>query len=82
MSNSDYQILPDKWTEFYHESGETGMGYLIVTVILKNGSKYERVVINGGYVTQVYGFDEVPFDVDEIKEMHATHDKWNFNKDR
>jgi len=76
----NHQSLPDKWVETLVNAPETGMGYWVVTVKLTDGRIFERVVINGGYVTQIYGLSDIPFNVKEITEIKVTHDKWNFNE--
>lgn len=79
MSNSGAKRVPDEWIDFLVAQPETGMGYWIVWVRLADGRSFDRVVVNGGLVTQVYGFDAVPFEPKEIVEMRVTHDKWRFN---
>ncbi|HQG80936.1 MAG TPA: hypothetical protein PLC37_07945 [Smithellaceae bacterium] len=73
--------LTDKWIDCLVAQPETGMGYHVVSVILCNGKRYDQVVVNSGYITQVKGYDNVPFHVDEIKEIIVTHDKWKFGTD-
>lgn len=73
--------LSREWTGKLIKEPETGMGYHIVTVILKDGRRYDQVVINSGYVTRVRNFSAIPFAEDEIAEIAVTHDKWDFNQD-
>ncbi|MCL4486771.1 MAG: hypothetical protein M1570_01405 [Chloroflexi bacterium] len=70
--------LPDKWAPFLATQPETGMGYWIVTVVLKDRREYRRVVVDSGYVTRVYGHDHIPFDPEDIVDIIVTHDKWDF----
>jgi len=72
--------LPDHWAEYLTSQPESGMGYWIVSVRLADGRQFDRVVINGGVVTQVYGHNSVPFDADQITELWVTHDRWQFNR--
>lgn len=74
--------VPEKWREMARDLPETGMGYTVVTVVLKDGRQYERVVIDSGYIARVYGYgyNEIPFDPDDIVDIIVTHDKWNFSK--
>ena len=79
MTNANsYKSVSDKWADYLINQPETGMGYWVVSVTLKDGRSYDRVVINGGLVTQVYGEDKVPFDPDDIVDIKVTHDKWKF----
>jgi hypothetical protein len=55
------------------------MGYWVATVKTNNGKAYKRVVIIGGTVVSVYGYDEIPFEPNDITEIIITHDKWGFN---
>ncbi len=71
-------VLPQKWADWLINQPETGMGYHIVSVIKKNGTRYDQVVIDSGYITRVQGFNEIPFTEDEIQEIIMTHDKWDF----
>jgi hypothetical protein len=69
--------LSPKWAEFFRSSPETGMDYTIVSVILKDGQRLDRVYVVGGTVTQVDGSSVIPFSEDEIAEFIVTHDKTN-----
>lgn len=67
--------LSSKWAEFFQSQPETGMGYVIATVILKDGRKYQRATIIGGVVSSLDGSPAIPFAEDEISEFVVTHDK-------
>jgi hypothetical protein len=73
--------LSDKWIDFILSQGETGMGYHIISVVLCNGKRYDRVVVDGGYITRVKGYDTIPFAEEDIREVIVTHDKWDFDKE-
>jgi hypothetical protein len=70
--------LSQKWAAQLTSQPETGMGYQIVSVILKNGKRFDQAIVDSGYITRVRGFAEVPFTEDEIQEIIVTHDKWDF----
>jgi hypothetical protein len=74
--------LSDKWIQILVSQPETGMGYHVVSVILHDGKKYDRVVVNGGYITQVAGCEDIPFREEDIREIIVTHDKWHFANSR
>ena len=61
---------------------ETGMGYQVVTVILKDGRRFDQVVAIQGAIAEVRGRDDIPFREEDISELIVTHDKWNFNAER
>jgi hypothetical protein len=55
------------------------MGYQIASVILKDGRRFDQVVIVGGYLTKIKDLKYIPFSEDAIAEIVVTHDKWDFN---
>ena len=61
---------------------ETGMGYQVVTVILKDGKKFDQVAVVEGQIADIRGRKDIPFTEEEIAEIILTHDKWNFNAER
>jgi hypothetical protein len=74
--------LSSKWVEFFRMHAETGMGYTIVTVVLKDGKRYPRVAVTGGVIGSVDGGSAIPFIEDDIAEFEddiaefiVTHDK-------
>jgi hypothetical protein len=56
------------------------MDYTIVTVVLKDGRRFERVVVTGGIIGSVDGDPTVRFTEDEIAEFIVTHDKKNLRR--
>jgi hypothetical protein len=73
--------LSQKWAAQITSQPETGMGYQIVSVILRNGKRFDQVIVDSGYITRIRGFNEIPFTADEIQEMIVTHDKWDFRNE-
>lgn len=57
---------------------ETGLGYQVVAVELKDGRRYEQVVISEGCIIAVRGHYDVPFTFDEIETVGVNHKRWNF----
>jgi len=70
--------LSDKWVNFLVSEPETGMGYHVVSVILADGRKYDRIIIDGGYITRIAEYEDIPFREEDIREIVVTHDKWDF----
>jgi len=60
---------------------ETGMGYQVVSVILKNGNRFDQVTVVEGQITQLRGRKDIPFTEDQIAEIVLTHDKWDFKSE-
>lgn len=74
--------LPQKWLVDLVEKPETGMGYQIVTVSLRDGRQFKQVVVVDGRITQIRGLIGIPFAQEEIADVLLTHDKWDFNAKR
>jgi hypothetical protein len=66
-----------KWAGVLHEKGESGMSYQMLTVVLNDGRRFERVPFCAGYIdlTGLPGFWKVPFSVPDISSIVVTHDK-------
>jgi len=74
--------LSAKWTSELASKPETGMGYQVGSVVLKDGRKFNQVAIVEGIVAEIRGLKDIPFNEDDISQIILTHDKWNFNAER
>jgi len=74
-------ISPENVNTLKQES-ETGPGYHVVSVELKDGRYFEQVVVSEGCVIEVRGHAEIPFEFREIVEMRLNHKIWNFRHPR
>jgi hypothetical protein len=72
--------LSGKWVSFLVNQPETGMGYQIATLVLKDGRKFEQAVIIEGCLAGIRGYDLIPFKEEEIENIIVTHAKWDWNK--
>ena len=63
--------IPTDFAARLKEASETGLGYQVVSVELKNGNSFDQVATSEGYVIEVRGYDEIPFSADEIGRAHA-----------
>ena len=61
---------------------ETGPGYHVVSVELKDGRFFEQVVVSEGCIIAVRGYTEIPFDAHQIADMRVNHKHWNFRDPR
>jgi len=68
--------LSDKWIRFLSNQHETGMGYQVCTIRLKDGQEFKQAIIDSGLIIRIKGVDGVPFAEDQIEEIIVTHDKW------
>ena len=71
--------LSTKWASELAAKPETGMGYQIASVVLKDGKRFDQVVIVEGNITQIKGVEGIPFSEAQIEQIILTHDKWDFN---
>ena len=74
--------LSTSWGPKLVARGETGMGYQIASVVLKDGKRFDQVVIVGAYITKIRGIKDIPFSEEDIAEIVVTHDKWDFNAEQ
>jgi hypothetical protein len=63
-------------------NSETGMGYTVVDVVLKDGRVIRQSIFMDGFITQVKGMDSVPFTSEDISDLKVTHESWDFNAER
>jgi hypothetical protein len=61
--------LSDKWGESFASIPETGMGYTVLSVILKDGRRFDRVCVNGGIVTKIGDSTSIPFAESDIDQF-------------
>ena len=73
--------LSERLTKLLISQPESGMGYWITTVVLRNGKSYPQTIIDSGFVIRVRGFDSVPFDVGDIADIKVTHDHWDWKRE-
>ena len=75
--NCLYPIPKECLAELKH-GPETGIGYQIVSVELKDGRHFGQVVVSEGCIIEVRGYLEIPFSVDEVASISVNHNHWNF----
>jgi hypothetical protein len=74
-----YSLTERRFAEFFKQQPETGMGYWVVTAVLKDGRRYDQVLVNSGYLTQVKNHRDIPFAESDIDRFIVTHQKWDFS---
>jgi hypothetical protein len=70
--------IPCGCAEHLKSTKETGIGYQVVSLELKDGSVFEQVVISEGCIIEVRGYKEIPFTHDDVVSVHLNHKHWNF----
>lgn len=68
------KTLPTTWSRFLSSKPETGMGYQVVAVTLRDGRRIEDVaIIDSHIIGEVRGHADVPFEPDDITDVELTH---------
>jgi hypothetical protein len=70
-------IPPNSVLELKRNS-ETGIGYQVVSVTLKDGRHFDQAVVSEGCIIQVRGYEDMPFSPDEVSTVSVNHKGWNF----
>lgn len=65
--------LSNKWASILVAQPETGMNYQIASVFLKDGRRFDHVVITGGYLTKVEESPDIPFQEEDIAKIVVNH---------
>jgi hypothetical protein len=74
--------LSGKWLSALAAQPETGMGYHVVSIQLKDGRKFDQVVVVEGNITQIRGRPDIPFQESDVADITVTHQKWDFPRSR
>ena len=70
--------LNDYWIKILSKLPETGMGYQVGRVTLKNGRVLNRVVIiQSSLIGEAEGSKKIDFSNDEIEKIEVTHEKFS-----
>jgi hypothetical protein len=67
-----------EWIERVKALPETGMGYTIANVKLRDGRLFHQVVIDSGVLSAIRGRPDIPFTEGDIAEITATHERWEW----
>ena len=70
--------IPRGCLDHLKRTGETGIGYQVISVELKNGRYFDQVVASEGCIIEVRGYEEIPFAPEEIGSVIVNHKRWNF----
>ena len=70
--------VPQECLEHLRQAAETGVGYQVVSVELKNGRRFDQAVVSEGCIVEVRGYNEIPFSPAEVAWVSVNHKVWNF----
>ena len=71
--------LPKRWSDYLLKQPESGMGFQIVTIALRDGSKFEAAVTESHIIGTVRGQTGVPFDPEDIAGIEVIPD-WQLQR--
>jgi hypothetical protein len=66
-------VLNDRWAEVLTSQPETGMGYQIVCIRLKDGRRIDNVTVVGGIISSLPATVSEWFSDEEIEDIVVTH---------
>jgi len=66
-------LLSDRWAPVLLRQPETGMGYQVVTIVLKDGRKVENVTVSGGAISDLPPEIASAFTEADIEDILVTH---------
>ena len=70
--------IPQECLAQLKDSAETGIGYQVISVELKDGRCFDQVVVSEGCIIEVRGYREIPFSVNDVASISVNHNRWNF----
>jgi hypothetical protein len=70
--------IPNQCLDYLKRSNETGMGYKVVSVQLLDGRSFEQAVVSEGHIIEVRGYNEIPFQPEDVASVSVNHKQWNF----
>lgn len=70
--------IPSGIVEQMKGAAETGMGYQVVSVELRDGRSFGQVITSEGYIIEVRGHKDIPFSPDDVESVKVNHRLWNF----
>lgn len=72
--------IPEACLDELKRSAETGIGYQIVSVQLKDGRIFDQVVVSECCIIEIRGYAEIPFAPDDVASVSINHKRWNFRE--
>ncbi len=70
--------VPGAYVDDLQRDKETGIGYQVISVTLKNGCYFDQAVASEGCIIYVRGYTEIPFAGDDVALVSVNHKRWNF----
>lgn len=70
--------IPSGFLDLLKQTGETGIGYQVISVQLRDGTTFDQVVASEGCIIEVRGYKEIPFTPGDVTAVSVNHKHWNF----
>jgi hypothetical protein len=70
--------IPRELVDNLKKAGETGMGYQVISVELRDGRRFDQVLASEGCIIEVRGHKEIPFGPNDMASVRVNHKRWNF----
>jgi hypothetical protein len=70
--------IPNDCFDYLKREKETGIGYYMVSVVLKDGRRFDQVVVSECCIIEVRGYAEIPFAPEDVAFVSVNHKRWNF----
>jgi hypothetical protein len=72
--------IPSRFVDELKQAEETGIGYQVVSVELKDGRSFDQVITSEGCIIEVRGYKEIPFAAEDVASVCVNHQRWNFRE--
>jgi hypothetical protein len=72
------KCVPQNFVEQLKQTEQTGLGYQVVSVTLKDGRTFEQVAASEGCFIAVRGHQDIPFSSEDVISVKVNHKRWNF----
>lgn len=69
-----------KWQQKVKTLPETGMGYTVVSLVLRDGRRFDQAIIDSGLLSRVHHLPNIAFTEDDIADIVPSHEKWDWNE--
>jgi len=70
--------IPCRFVDQLKEAEETGIGYQVVGIELKDGRTFDQVAVSDGWIVEVRGHRNIPFSPEDVASLAINHMDWNF----
>ena len=72
--------IPWRFVDQLKEAEETGIGYQVVGIKLKDGRSFDQVAVSDGCIVEVRGHRNIPFAPEEVASLTINHKDWHFRE--